>query len=353
MNNVYHAIGIMSGTSLDGLDVAVIKFEQNLDKWSFKVINASTFDYTTDLKKRLSCCIDSGGFELIQLSNDWAYFASDCINKIKKQLNFKIDLIGSHGHTVFHQIDKKLTYQLGNAAIIAVETGIKTVSDFRSSDVALGGQGAPLVPIGDQLLFSEYDACLNLGGIANISFLENGQLLAFDVCPFNIPMNLLANQKNKEFDKNGEMAQKGTFQEKLLQNLKSLAYFQQASPKSLGVEWINKNFNPLLNELELNVEDKLSTLIELFSDLIATEINSKAIKNILISGGGTHNNYFINQLKSKTNAEIILPKSEIIEFKEAIIFAFLGLLRVLEIPNTITSVTAAKRAHCSGAIYLS
>lgn len=353
MNNVYYAIGIMSGTSLDGLDVAVVKFHQTSNNWSFKLEKAKTFKYSKSMQKSLSEAIFLKGFELIQLSNDWAYFASACIHQIKKEINFEIDLIGSHGHTVFHQIDKKLTYQLGNAAIIAVETGIKTVADFRSSDVALGGQGAPLVPIGDQLLFSEYDGCLNLGGIANISFRENNNLIAYDICPFNIPMNQLASDLSLEYDKNGELAKSGKIDPYLLQQLLNLDYFKQTAPKSLGIEWIHKNFHLLLNQSKANIPDKLATLVELFSQLIAQEINSKSIKNILISGGGAYNTFFVNQLQLKSRAKIIVAENEIIEFKEAIIFAFLAVLRLLEKPNTAATVTAAKKAHSSGAIYLS
>lgn len=353
MINVYNALGIMSGTSLDGLDLALTTFNKDaLNKWRYNAVLAKTIPYPNLLNERLKNSISLSGLELIHLQNDWTEFVIEQVNQCKIETETTIDLIGNHGHTVFHQIDKKLTFQLTNNASLAAKTGISVIGDFRSADVSLNGQGAPLVPIGDQLLFHNYDACLNLGGIANISFNKKGQRIAYDCCPFNIPMNRYASELDLIYDEGGQLAAKGKVNETLLQELSQIDYFHSTYPKSLGIEWVENHFMNIINNYTLSISDKLATLIELFAQIISVAINRSKAKNCLITGGGAYNSYFIERLKDQTNAQIVVPENKLIEFKEAIIFGFLGVLRIREESNTISSVTGALRSHSSGGLYL-
>jgi anhydro-N-acetylmuramic acid kinase len=353
MSNVYHAIGIMSGTSLDGLDISLSSYSYNKNSiWSFEVIRTATITYSIELRHQLEVATELSGLELKLLENRWSNFAAEQINLFLNESRLKPDLIGNHGHTIFHQTDKKLTYQLANNSIIAVETGIPTIGDFRSADVALGGQGAPLVPIGDLLLFSQYDCCINLGGIANLSFTKKNETIAYDCCPFNIPLNILSNKLGFEFDSGGEIASKGKIDRSLLKELKALPYFSINYPKSLGIEWIKEYFMPIINKYDISTEDSLATLIELYTELISTILIKNKFQHILITGGGTHNSFFIEQLKIKSNIQIAHVEKETINFKEAIIFGFLGVLRWRKEHNTVPSVTGASRAHSSGGLYL-
>lgn len=353
MINVYNALGIMSGTSLDGLDIALTTFQVDAsNKWTFKPQLLKTARYPSELVNRLKKGISLSGIQLIELQNDWTNFVANEINQLKQVSNYPIHLIGNHGHTIFHQVNKELTFQLANNAALAVKTGIKVIGDFRSGDVALAGQGAPLVPIGDKLLFPEYEACLNLGGIANLSFNKNGKSIAYDCCPFNIPLNNYALAIGKEFDKGGENAAKGSVNELLLDELINLTYFKDTYPKSLGFEWINEIFLPCIDKYNLSTEDNLATLINLYIKIIALDIHDSSAKTILITGGGAYNTYFVNQLTQVCESQLIIPSKEIIEFKEAIIFAFLGVLRFREEHNTISSVTGAKKSHSAGGLYL-
>ncbi len=353
MINVYNALGIMSGTSLDGLDLALTTFQTNaLNKWSFTTISAKTIDYPNHLAERLKKSILLSGLELIELQNDWTEFVVQQVLKFKNDVRINIDLIGNHGHTIFHQTQKQLTFQLANNAALAVKTGIKVVGDFRSGDVALGGQGAPLVPIGDQLLFHEYDACINLGGIANISFGDNGKRIAYDCCPFNIPLNIFAAELGLKYDEGGKLAANGSVDETLFNELKKLSYFRLNPPKSLGIEWINSEFLPILEKYELNSSDKLATLVEFYAHIIAKAMQSSKAKTTLITGGGAYNHYFIERLSELSSTNLIVPDAKLIEFKEAIIFGFLGVLRIREEENTISSVTGAQKSYSSGGLYL-
>tara|TARA_R110002049_G_scaffold120471_4_gene274890 strand:- start:1470 stop:2534 length:1065 start_codon:yes stop_codon:yes gene_type:complete len=353
MINVYNVLGIMSGTSLDGLDLALTTFNKDvLNNWSYKIVLAKTLSYPNSLTERLKSCTSLSGLELIQLQNDWTEFVIEQVNRFKLETETPIDLIGNHGHTVFHQINKRLTFQLANNAALAAKTGIRVIGDFRSSDVAMNGQGAPLVPIGDQLLFHHYDACINLGGIANISFESNGERLAYDCCPFNLPLNRYASELGLKYDEGGQLAAKGKVNETLLQELSQIDYFHSTYPKSLGIEWVENHFMNSINKYTLSIADILATLIELFAQIISDAINLSKANNCLITGGGAYNSYFIERLENKTKAQIVVPGYELIEFKEAIIFGFLGVLRSREENNTISSVTGALRSHSSGGLYL-
>lgn len=348
----YRAIGLMSGSSLDGLDVAFCTFSRYNNKWIYKIVSAETYRYGGQLYTQLKSASTLSGFELQKLNRDFGKFSADCVNTFIKRHGIhkkSVDVISSHGHTVFHQPHLGFSTQIGCGATINGITGITTVCDFRSTDIALGGQGAPLVPVGDELLFSEYSACLNLGGIANISYAKEDKRLAYDICFCNIPINYLTNRYfNCEFDRNGALGKKGNLIGAMLNNLSSLSYYKKTPPKSLGREDFEKDILPFLTYLPV---DSLRTLYEHFADVIAQELNQH--ETTLVTGGGTYNTFFIELLKEKTSSQIIVPDDYTIQFKEALIFAFLGVLRTIDTTNTLQSVTGAKRNSVGGAVYKS
>lgn len=357
-----NVIGLMSGTSLDGLDLAYCKFTFNKG-WEYNILAAKTYPYTSEWREKLSAVEKKSSEELAALHSEYGHFIGKAIVKFLTELSFPRGLTGkrnifisSHGHTIFHQPERKFTFQLGNGAAIAAECNFPVVCDFRSNDVALGGQGAPLVPIGDKLLFPEFDFCLNIGGIANISF-DNpkGERLAYDICPANIVLNYLAATKGKVYDKNGEIARAGSVSKKLLKVLDSLNFYSKKPPRSLGKEWIMKYFYPVLNRYNISPEDKMRTVVE----HIAIQINSQLVqqnktgrKKLLITGGGAHNKFLVERIKANSFLNIIIPEKITIDFKEALIFAFLGVLRIRNEVNCLSSVTGAKKDNCGGAIYL-
>ena len=347
----YLVLGIMSGTSLDGLDIALCEFSFN-NKWSFKIIKAETLQYSDLWKEHLSDANKLSGIDLLKLHKEFGQFIGTYVNTFLNDTNQKIDFIASHGHTVFHQPDKQITLQIGDGAEIAARTNITTISDFRSLDVALSGQGAPLVPIGDELLFSEYDYCLNIGGFANISFKENNKRLAYDVCPANIILNLLAQKLNNPYDKDGKLGQSGNISPELLKKLNNINYYQLPYPKSLGKEWLDNVFTPILNATNIPILDKITTIYEHIAEQISKSFHKNSPTSVLITGGGAYNQYLIERIKQKTNTQILIPKPQIIEFKEALIFAFLGVLRFNKQINCLSSVTGAKKDSSGGTIYL-
>lgn len=348
----YNVIGIMSGTSLDGLDIAYCKFQEEKRLWKFEILEAETITYPESWLSRLQKLPFSNAMEFAQTHADYGhYIGKETANFINKH-KLEVDFISSHGHTIFHQPILGFTTQIGDGASIAAETGLDVICDFRSLDVALQGQGAPLVPIGDRLLFSAFDFRLNLGGFANISFEENEKTYAFDIAPANIALNYFANKEGLAFDENGQLAAKGSPIPELLQKLNALPYYQINGSKSLGREWLETEFLPLI-ESSYPVKDILSTLIQHLTYQIALVLkrSSKKTKKLLITGGGAYNSFLIDQLKGKTNCEIIIPSKSLIEFKEALIFAFLGVLRIEEQTNTLKEVTGAIGNSIGGALY--
>lgn len=348
----FSVIGVMSGTSLDGVDIAFCKFEFISQKWNYKIIKAETIPYTKNWRDKLQSANELNAFPFIELHKNYGHFLGKSINEFIKKTDIKkIDFISSHGHTIFHQPEKNITFQIGDGSVIAATTKITTISDFRSLDVALGGQGAPLVPVGDNLLFSEYDYCLNLGGFANISFNENKKRIAFDICPVNIIINSLANIINKTFDKNGEIAKKGDLNKNLLNELNNIEFYKKPFPKSLAKEWLLANFVPIIDKYDLSIEDKLRTIYEHIALQITNITNKKTDNSILITGGGAYNKFLIELIKQKSKNTIVIPSSSIIDFKEALIFAFLGVLRHEKQQNCLSSVTGAKLDNIGGSIY--
>lgn len=343
-------LGLMSGTSLDGLDLAIAEFEGLPNEGSpikWQILAAKTVKYSNEWTKRLAKSISLSGFDLMQLDSDYGRLLNETCLEFIKETGITPDLISSHGHTVFHEPQKGFSIQIGNGNQIAAITGIKTVFDFRSFDVALGGQGAPLVPIGDQYLFSGYNSCLNLGGIANISFNKNGNRIGFDICPFNLLLNHFAKHLGFEYDESGKLAKQGYVNNNLLIQLDSIEYYNLSYPKSLDKESLLSEYIVLIEKFKVDPKDVLATLVEHYAIEIAKHLNGK---NCLITGGGAYNSFFIEALKAKSEIKIHVPSKELIEFKEALIFAFMGYLRVNGVNNVLSSATGAKRDSCSGLI---
>lgn len=346
----YKAIGVMSGTSLDGLDIVLCEFSFQ-SKWSFSILKNTTLEYSEKWKEKLFNAPNLSGINLSILNKQFGQYIGESISDFIKNIDFKIDLIASHGHTVFHQPEKKLTLQIGDGNEIAATTGITTISDFRSLDVALGGQGAPLVPIGDKLLFPEYDYCINIGGFANISFDKDNTRFAYDICPANIVLNSLANTLGFSYDKDGELGRSGDINNKLLTELDKLNYYHKQYPKSLGKEWLDTSFTPILTKFKIPIKDQIRTIYEHIAEQISNSLPNNNNYKTLITGGGAYNNFLIELIKQKTKSEIIIPNNIIIEYKEALIFAFLGILRFGNKINCLSSVTGATRDSSGGVIF--
>ncbi|MEQ1732238.1 MAG: anhydro-N-acetylmuramic acid kinase [Bacteroidia bacterium] len=347
-------IGLMSGTSLDGLDIACVDFDFNNNKINYTLVATSTIEYTSVFKQRLLNAIHLSGLELSVLSNEFAKLCAQHVTDFVQQHQLTgIDYVASHGHTIFHQPQHNLTLQIGNGAILAAHTGIHCVCDFRTTDVALGGQGAPLVPIGDKLLFSNYDACLNIGGFANVSYSNNNSTIAYDIAPANIILNQLTAHLNLPYDAEGAIAKAHAVDEELLNTLNALPYYTLSAPKSLGVEWVNETITPLIHH-RTDYHTLIATFTEHTAYQIAKAVNEQAhIHTVLATGGGTFNTYMLARIQAHSaRAVYTFPTAEVVAFKEAIVFALLGYLRVNTIPNALASVTGASKDSCGGAVYL-
>jgi len=352
----YEIIGLMSGTSMDGLDIAHLKFELNPEnKWDFTLINSETAEYSSEFLKKLSNATQLNVPDFLQLDKEIGKVFGEMVNNFIVKNNIDttlINAIASHGHTTFHQPENGFTSQIGCGSTIAFITNIPVINDFRTKDVIAGGQGAPLVPIGDLLLFqNQADSFLNLGGIANISFLKDTKMIAFDICPANLPLNKLVVNLGFTYDKNGEIAEKGKVELDLLKQLNALPYYTQNYPKSLGTEWLETYFNPLIH-FDSNIENTLATVVEHEAIQIANVLNENNLTSVFITGGGAKNSFIIKRIKFYFKGEIIIPSTNSIDFKEAIIFAFLGALYLEKTPNTISSVTGAYRNVVGGVYHI-
>lgn len=341
----------MSGTSLDGIDLCYVDFSLKNKLWNFNIIATETITYTDIWVKKLSEAPLLNGLNLSLLNVEYGSFLAKRINIFCDKNNLNPYLIASHGHTIFHQPEKNFTLQIGSGAEIATKTGIKTCCDFRTSDVSFNGQGAPLVPIGDQLLFPDFDACLNIGGFCNISIKQNN-LTAFDISPANLVLNFLAEKVGLNYDNNGDLARSGKLDQQLLNQLNNLDYYHTPPPKSLGREWVEKNISPMLERSNISVEDQLHTFCIHIAEQVAKSISTKEIQtDVLITGGGAKNKFLIESFQ-ENGIQVHIPNEQVIDFKEALIFAFLGLLRDLELTNTLSSVTGARKDSTGGCIYL-
>lgn len=353
MKDIYNVIGLMSGTSLDGLDVAYCRFEFSGGKYEYKILCANTYAYSNDWIQRLSTLENSTAFEYARCNADLGHYFGRCVCKFISDNNLgadDVDFISSHGHTIFHQPEIGLTTQIADPNAIAAETGLPVVADFRTLDVALGGQGAPLVPIGDRLLFGNYASCLNLGGIANISFTKNGKRVAFDISPCNMILNYLAEKLGKPYDKDGKVAKSGRNNETLLKVLNELEYYKLPYPKSLGKEWFVERFRPFFDASPDTVANQVATATQHIAEQIANTLNNNALTSVLVTGGGAFNSYLIDSIRKKTDCRVDVANKLIVNYKEAIIFALLGVLRMRGEANCLCSVTGARTDNCGGVI---
>ncbi len=351
MENDTNLLGIMSGSSLDGLDLTICSFWESGKKWIYRIHAAETIPYSGEWIRKLQSAPYMSGIDLLNLHQEYGQFIADHAGRFIETSGLKVDMISSHGHTVFHQPEAGLTMQVGDPQVIATSTGITTAGEFRKTDVLLGGQGAPLVPVGDEYLFGEYDYCLNLGGFANISYQSGEKRLARDVCPVNIILNHLAAELDIPFDKGGYAGRSGNVSETVLGRLNSIDYYHTTGPGSLGREWLEYEFLPVIREFNLPVTDLLRTVYEHISFQIARQIRRGS--KVLVTGGGAYNLFLVEKIREISRGNIILPSSDLIEYKEALIFAFLGWLRLQEKINCFASVTGASRNCCCGVIYKS
>ena len=350
--NFYNVIGVMSGTSLDGVDLAHIQFEIKKEQWYFKILECETVPYSPEWINQLKIAVGFSKKELEILNQNYTQLLSKIISFfIEKHRITNLDAVCSHGHTILHQPQNGFTLQIGNLPEIATLTQEKIVSDFRVQDVQLGGQGAPLVPIGDRILFPNYDYCLNLGGFSNISFEENNQRIAFDISPVNTVLNFYANQLGLSYDDKGTISASGKIHVPLFEKLNQLDFYQLKHPKSLGFEFVKEIILPLIDNFPIPIEDKLCTFTEHIALQTALALSIKK-GNMLITGGGAYNAFLISRIQHYLpEMKIVIPEKKILEFKEALIFALLGILKLRNEINTLSSVTGAQKDHSAGVIY--
>ena len=348
----YNVIGVMSGTSLDGIDLAHIQFRVEDNKWSFEIIESETIGYSSDWINSLKVAVNFSINELDDLNQRYTQLLAATITDFIKTYKIdNIDAVCSHGHTVLHQPQKGFTLQIGNLPEISSLLNQTVVCDFRVQDVQLGGQGAPLVPIGDRMLFSDYDYCMNLGGFSNVSFEENGKRIAFDISPVNTVLNFYANQLGLNYDDKGSIARTGVYNENLMQELNKLDFYQKKHPKSLGFEFVIDSVLPIIESYKITTTDKLKTFVEHVALQIASALPTKK-GNLFITGGGAYNDFLIERIQFYLpEIKIIIPSAKILEFKEALIFALLGVLKIRGEINVLSSVTGAKMDHSTGNIY--
>ncbi|MGB5942847.1 MAG: anhydro-N-acetylmuramic acid kinase [Leeuwenhoekiella sp.] len=353
MATSYFTIGVMSGTSLDGIDLAYAKFTKD-GQWQYEIVVAETLQYEAAWQERLKNGIALPTEALQELDQEYTSYLAEVIKQfIKKNQISELDAVCSHGHTILHDPAAGVTYQIGNRPELATLVGQRVICDFRVKDVKLGGQGAPLVPIGDRLLFGNYDFCLNLGGFANISFEKNDHRIAFDICPVNIVLNAQAVKLGLPYDAEGKIAATRAVDVQLLEKLEALPFYEKLPPKSLGLEWVKNEVDPLLEAETLSPETIISTFTEHAAIQVAKVLRDQSgisQKHLLITGGGAYNKHLLGRILKLSKVAVIVPDEDLIEFKEALIFAFMGVLRLRNQVNVLKSVTGAAQDHCSGTI---
>ncbi len=362
---IYRAIGIMSGSSLDGLDIAFAEFTETGGKWGHEILEAECFEYSKEWEDKLRQAVLLPALDYQLLHTEYGHYIGKRINGFIERygLEHKVNLIASHGHTSFHLPGQQMTAQLGDGAAIAAETGLNVVSDLRSLDVALGGQGAPIVPIGEKLLFAGYDHFLNIGGIANISIHKHGKCIAYDVCAANRVLNMLAGEEGLQYDDGGQLAASGNVNEDLLGKLNSLEYYSKAYPKSLANSFGTDVVYPIIKASGVAVKDGLRTYVEHIALQVGNAVaddepqttDDRRVRNLLVTGGGAMNNFLIERLKTllaEKAIEVVIPGERTIQYKEAVIMALIGILRWREEENVLPSVTGASRGSVGGALWI-
>lgn len=353
---IYKVIGLMSGTSLDGLDIAYCTIWKNQDKWEFEIKNTTSISYTNDMRKNLKNSIYLSAEDLLELHVNYGIWLGQRVKEFIRSFKLKIDFIASHGHTTHHRPEKGFTFQIGSGQYLANESGCHVICDFRNNDVSLGGQGAPLVPIGDSLFFDTYDFCLNLGGISNISFEKNGKRIAYDIGLANMILNHITAKINMDYDKGGELASRGTLNLALLHELNGLEYYKLPFPKSTGYEWFVEKVVPILNNYEDKIENVLHTCIHHLCEQVTIQVRSNLVKdesNLFVTGGGALNDFMMDVLRKKLEPEVKvqIPSKKLIEFKEAVVFALMGVLKSSNEINVLSSVTGASKDSSNGVSY--
>lgn len=355
-------IGLMSGTSLDGLDMCYTRFWLERSgkpegEWKYEIIRAEDESYPDELKRKLATAQSMNAEQYALLHSDYGIYLGQRVRAFIEKTGARPHYIASHGSTVFHQPAIRFTAQIGSGAGIAAESGVDCICDFRTTDVALHGQGAPLVPIGDRHLFYEYDYCLNLGGFSNISSEaveeRNGKSVAirvaYDISPVNYVLNHYTRSIGKDYDRDGLMARNGKICRELLERLNSLDFYKMRGPKSLGREWVESQVLPLMDSYAISMEDKLSTFCEHVAMQIARHIKGG---KVLLTGGGALNLYLVERMQANApQCKYVVPDRQTVNFKEALIFAFLGALYVADMPNCMSSVTGAAYNCIGGALY--
>ncbi|MBR1765880.1 MAG: anhydro-N-acetylmuramic acid kinase [Bacteroidales bacterium] len=346
-------LGLMSGTSLDGIDLALCDIAEN----GYSILVAETVAYAPEWRRRLASLEEASALDYARTDVELGHLFGQTVNMFLADKRVRPDAIASHGHTIFHRPEMGLTTQIGNGDAIAAETGLPVVYGFRTLDVALGGQGAPLVPIGDELLFGQYDACLNLGGIANISFRQEGRRVAFDICPCNMALNRLATPLGLPYDPSGQNARAGEAHTCLLHDLDALPYYALPGPKSLGKEWFVGEFWPVVAQFlgrtpsMSHVRDTLATVTTHIALQIARVVEAQKVGSLLVTGGGAWNSYLVELLGEYCHdTGITVPDALIVNYKEALVFALLGYLRLGGKVNTLASVTGARCDSIGGSI---
>lgn len=347
----FKVIGLMSGSSLDGVDIAYVNFSHDNKKWFFQIIEAGNVPYTEEWKNKLSEAFNKNQSELKELDLEYGKYLGDITKKFIKKYELDPKLIASHGHTIFHMPEKAYTLQIGDGQEIANRTGIMTINDFRTEDVMKGGQGAPLVPIGDKYLFADFPICLNIGGIANVSYDISNQRIAYDICMANQLLNYLANKLGYDYDNNGNFARKGNVNKELLDILNNNSYYEKDAPKSLGREFFEEYQHHIIDNSSLSTDDLLATATEHIAYQIVKATNNLDKTRMLITGGGAKNNFLVERIRKMSIHEIVIPDSMIIDYKEALIFAFLGTLKLEDKINVLSSVTGASSDSSSGKIW--
>jgi anhydro-N-acetylmuramic acid kinase len=354
----------MSGSSLDGLDIVFAELEENRGTWNCMIKAETCYVYDEAWREKLYNAKNLSAYDYLLLHTAYGKYLAGSVNRFidENDLHHQVQLIASHGHTVFHAPQLNMTAQLGDGATLAALTGINVVSDLRAMDVALGGQGAPIVPLGEKLLFPGYDFYLNIGGIANLSFQNEKEFMAYDVCPANRILNMLAQKAGKEFDENGSLAGEGHIQTDLLDKLNALDYYNRPYPKSLANDFGTDVVYPLIESFNLKTQDALRT----YTEHIVFQIH-KSVQNLIngkpeivnrklfATGGGAFNIFLVNRLKeilTVLNIEVIIPEDNIVKYKEALIMALLGVLRWREEDTVIDSVTGATRSSIGGAVWI-
>lgn len=353
----YKIIGLMSGTSLDGLDLCCCSINNVEGTWTFEILATKSISYSDNMQSELKNSIYLKADELLEFHNTYGTWLGQQAKHFMSEKKLDVDFIASHGHTTHHKPKIGLTFQIGSGQHLANASECKVICDFRTNDVALGGQGAPLVPIGDQLFFNEYDFCLNLGGISNISLEKKGKRIAYDIGLANMILNYITRKIGLEYDKGGVLARKGRINEKMLNQLNKLTYYLLPHPKSIGFEWFVEKVIPIVDATNDSTENLLNTAIHHICQKIAEQIQLNSIKDentLLVTGGGALNHFLIEVLQKKieTTTKVIIPTKELIEFKEALVFALMGALHIEKEINVLKSVTGAKRDSCSGVLFL-